>query len=113
MAPKKTSSMYIEISSFTQNKKDCETIMEVSVDGLKRCGILKKGDRIVASNYAEIEYAYVVFDKFRKKTLPDIINYLKKYRVLSVGRYGAWTYSSMEDCLVQGREIAEKLKKKS
>jgi protoporphyrinogen oxidase len=113
MAPKKTSSMYIEISSTTQNKKDYETIMEVSVDGLKRCGILKKGDRIVASNYAEIEYAYVVFDKFRKKTLPDIINYLKKHGVLSIGRYGAWTYSSMEDGLLQGREIAEKLKQKS
>jgi protoporphyrinogen oxidase len=110
MAPKKTSSLYIEISSTPGNKKSYETMLETSLDGLKKCGILKKEDRIVASSYAEIEHAYVVFNTFRKKMLPKIMNYLKKHGVLSIGRYGAWTYSTMEDSLVQGKKIAEMLK---
>jgi protoporphyrinogen oxidase len=110
MAPKKASSMYIEISSTPQNKKNQDTLMEESIDALQGCGILNKGDRIVATNYANIEYAYVVYDIFRQKKLSDILHYLKKHQVLSIGRFGAWTYSSMEDALKQGRETARFMK---
>jgi hypothetical protein len=33
---------------------------------------------------------------------------LRESRVLSVGRYGEWTYCSMEDALLMGRRAANR-----
>ncbi len=109
MAPRKTSSLYIEISAAGSSETSPETLLAVSLDGLERCGIIKKDDRIVAHNYTNIEHAYVVFDKYRQKNLPGILKFLKKHSVFSVGRFGAWEYESMEDALLQGRATAKEL----
>ena len=34
---------------------------------------------------------------------------LEEQRIFPRGRYGAWTYNAMEDCILAGREIAERL----
>ena len=34
---------------------------------------------------------------------------LANKNVYSVGRYGAWTYCSMEDCMVEAKELSEKI----
>ena len=109
MAPRNTSSLYIEIASNTSVKKDAVTLLPASINGLQRCGILKKKDRIVARHATTIKYAYVVFDKLRSSLLPSVFAYLKKHGVISAGRYGSWTYDSMEDSLIQGKKIAGSL----
>ncbi len=110
LAPEKTSSMYIEVSSSPGSMKDPETVTKTSIEALKKCGILKKRDRILVKDYNTIEYAYVIFDKFHKKMLLEIIKFLQKKHIISAGRYGGWTYSSMEDSIIQGRQIARALK---
>jgi protoporphyrinogen oxidase len=102
--------MYVEVSSRPGIKKDPDIIMKKSIEGLKRCGILKKRDHIIVKNYLDIEHAYVIFDRRHRNNVPEIIKYLRKNRVYSAGRYGSWTYSSMEDSLIQGGEIAKALK---
>ena len=73
-------------------------------------GILKKDDIVIENNYIEIKHAYVIFDKFREKILPEIFSYLEKNSIFSVGRYGSWTYASMEDAILKGKEIAEMIR---
>jgi len=110
LAPENTSSLYIEISSRPEKKKSIEQITAETIEGLKMCGILKKTDSVIEKNYIEIEHGYVIFDKFREKILPDLFSYLKKNNIFSIGRYGSWTYSAMEDSILKGKEIAEILK---
>ena len=35
---------------------------------------------------------------------------LKDKNIYTIGRYGAWTYCSMEDCMIEARKIASSLK---
>ena len=36
---------------------------------------------------------------------------LEKNDIYSIGRYGSWTYCSIEDNILEARELAEKLNK--
>jgi protoporphyrinogen oxidase len=51
--------------------------------------------------------AYVIYNKARSKTVTHVQNYLNVQDVFSFGRYGSWIYSSMEDAVMQGKEVAE------
>jgi len=61
----------------------------------------------MVKNVLDIPYAYVIHDNFRYKNLPKIMSYLKNHGIFSIGRYGSWKYVSMEDALLQGKEVAE------
>ena len=107
MAPKHASSLYIEIAARPDSKPDCAELREAALDGLRRCGILRKGDRVVAEQYNSIDSGYVIFDRFRQQKLPGLLAWLRKNSIISAGRYGAWTYCSMEDNILEGRRLAE------
>ncbi len=106
MAPKNTSSLYIEIAARPDAAADYAELREASLEGLRRCGILRRGDRIVAEQYNRIDSGYVIFDRFRQQKLPGLLAWLKKHGIISAGRYGAWTYCSMEDNILEGRRLA-------
>jgi len=106
MAPRGASSLYVEIAAPDAARLDPEALFEASLEGLRRCGILRSSDRIVARHDATIPCAYVVFDKRRERLLPRIRAYLAAHNVTLAGRYGAWTYASMQDALLEGRRIA-------
>ena len=109
MAPKHASSLYIEISARPEASPDYAALREAALEGLRRCGILRRGDRIVAEQYNRIDCGYVVFDRFRQQNLAGLLAWLKKQGIISAGRYGAWTYCSMEDTILEGRRLAEAL----
>lgn len=54
-----------------------------------------------------IEHGYVVYDGYRRDHLPGIMSYLAEHGIESVGRYGRWEYSAMEDAIRQGIETAK------
>lgn len=64
---------------------------------------------IACAELREIEYAYVVFDHAYYDALAHIVPFLEANQIYPRGRYGSWTYNSMEDCLMLGRDIAQKL----
>jgi protoporphyrinogen oxidase len=109
MAPRHTSSLYVEIAARPSAKKEYGELRESALEGLRRCGILRRGDRIVAEHYNRIECGYVVFDRFRQQVLPGLTAWLARQGIVTTGRYGAWTYCSMEDNILQGRAAAEAL----
>jgi len=109
MAPPHASSLYIEIASRSGAALDYAALREAALEGLQRCRLLRRGDRIVAEQYNRIDCGYVVFDRFRQQQLPGLLAWLKKQGIISAGRYGSWTYCSMDDNILQGRAIAEAL----
>ena len=56
-----------------------------------------------------IKHAYVIYDLWREKNISKLLDQLKANNVHSVGRYGAWKYSSMQEAFLDGKITAEAL----
>jgi protoporphyrinogen oxidase len=109
VAPEGTSSMYIEITYQPGQKPDPEEAYRRSIADLERCGILRPGDRILTRLDLDIKSAYVVFDEHRQTHLQTLIDYLESRDIHTAGRYGQWDYYSMEDSILSGKKIAERI----
>jgi UDP-galactopyranose mutase len=109
VAPEGTSSMYIEITYPAGQKPDAEQAYARSIADLERCGILRRGDRILTRLDLDIQTAYVVFDEHRQKHLEALVEYLESKHIHTAGRYGRWDYYSMEDSILSGQTIAQKI----
>jgi len=105
MAPKGKSSIYCEVSYGGGEKIDQEKIYRESIDSLIDIGIIRDKSEIIERKILDIEYAYVIYNKEYKVLTKEIHSFLKSHDIFSIGRYGKWEYSSMEDAILQGREV--------
>jgi protoporphyrinogen oxidase len=108
-APHKAASLYVEVSYLPDTPLHKNDIQRSVYDGLHASGIVQGNDQVIVEDVIDIPYAYVIYDPFRQKNLPKIIDYLESNDVFSIGRYGSWEYMSMEDTLLQGKKVAEAL----
>lgn len=109
VAPKGTSSLFVEISLRSDEKHDVKKLTNQAIEALRETKILRKGDKLAVIYPIVLNCAYVIYNKARSKTVTHVQNYLNVQDVFSFGRYGSWIYSSMEDAVVQGKEVAEKV----
>ena len=79
------------------------------LDDLRRAGVLWRGDRVVYRRVSVLDPAYVIYDRHRAAGLPRVIDALRGVGIHSAGRFGAWEYSSMEDALRHGMQLAGRL----
>jgi UDP-galactopyranose mutase len=56
-----------------------------------------------------ISHAYVIYDAWRDKNLNKIHQRLQEHSIHSVGRYGEWKYSSMQEAVLDGKATAQTL----
>ena len=108
LAPDGCATFYIEIATdgHALNLAFAET--EV-INGLKACGLIKSSGQIVERLWLKVPCAYVIYNRERNKALPIIFDWLKTNKAHSIGRYGAWKYSFMEESVKEGLEAAEKI----
>jgi protoporphyrinogen oxidase len=109
MAPTGTSLLSVEISYLPSTPPALEEIREATHDALIACGVLKNDDEIVAEKTIWIKHAYVIYDPFRSRHLPQIIGFLRSHHIYPLGRYGRWEYTAMEEAILQGKAVAEGL----
>ena len=109
VAPKGTSSIYVEISYLPSHPPSIDQVREETLSSLIACGILRADDEIVAEKTLIIKHAYVIYDLFRYQHLSSIIHFLRSKHIYPVGRYGRWEYATIEEAILQGREVAQKL----
>ncbi|NOZ63433.1 MAG: NAD(P)-binding protein [Caldiserica bacterium] len=106
MAPPKCSSIYVEVALHSQGQ-DIEGNLEKRViEDLIKAGILKNKREIEVIKPVYIPSAYPLFLGQRKE-LDNFKHWLQERGILLAGRYGAWKYYSMEDCIKEGRRIGE------
>ncbi|GAK52112.1 putative Amine oxidase [Candidatus Moduliflexus flocculans] len=110
VAPPGCCSMYVEVSAFPDEHLSDEWLREHVLDGLRRSGILRPSDTVLLWDVARIECGYALYDLSRSAALKTIGAYLEQRGILSVGRYGAWEYNSMEGAILAGKEAAEQMK---
>jgi protoporphyrinogen oxidase len=110
MAPRGCSSVWAERSIGRTERFDPEEVVETTASDLRRAGILRSSDRIVYSRVGVLDPAYVIYDRFRARSVPGVLQALAGHGIHAAGRFGAWEYSSMEAAIRAGAEIAGRLR---
>lgn len=110
VAPQGCGSMYIEIAHKPGQEQDKERLYNNVLVSLRETGVISPDVNVSVSLFLPIPCAYVFYDRYRKTNIERILSELADRSILSVGRYGAWEYSSMQDAiawgLMAGREVA-------
>lgn len=105
LAPDGLASFYIEIATDGRGL-DLASAEAETIRGLKACGLIKSSSQVVEKLWLKIPCAYVIYNREREKALPVIFDWLKIRKARSIGRYGAWKYSFMEESVKEGLEAA-------
>jgi len=113
MAPQGMSSMYIEISAPGGRRLGKNSAFEDVKQGLVAAGILAPGPKIEIVEWLDMPHAYVIYDRNRADAVKTIQEFLIKNNVRSIGRYGAWKYSFMEESIWEGMQLARELNDKA
>ena len=105
-------SLYVEIGFDHEARDiDIDQLLERTLSDLRKVGIITD-QKLVASHPIMMDPAYVHItqrseeDKTRKKDL------LKQSDVYSIGRYGSWTYCSLEDNIHEAFSLAKAVAEK-
>jgi protoporphyrinogen oxidase len=107
------SSLYVEISHQpTEKESDIALIAQVR-RGLEEAGVLQPADELVMSDVKDLYYAYVLFDRYRNRAVKELLAELERRGIFSIGRYGLWEHTSMEDAIAQGQQVAMRLRMRS
>jgi protoporphyrinogen oxidase len=114
MAPRGATSLYIESSYPTRvPPKTAAMTGAYALRWLKRMGVLPPKARLAVETSLRIDCGYVLFDPQRHSAVETLQRYFRKHGIHSIGRYGSWEYSSMEDAMNQGKVTAEALNAQS
>lgn len=108
-------SMYIEIG-FDKNSVINETVIQKQLDltlsNLLNLGIIDENTELEEYVSIVMDPAYVHINHDTNIKVKETFNNISKENIYSIGRYGAWTYCSMEDCMIEAKKLAEKLENK-
>ncbi len=95
-------SLYVELSNSSLDPiKDAKEYM------IKNFSITHED--IVALAFNKLDPGYVHFKKNNKENINKILSWLRQKDIFSIGRYGKWTYLSMEDCILSAVQLAEEI----
>jgi protoporphyrinogen oxidase len=104
-------SMYVEIGRSNDHVIDAgaveDTLQRVLHD-LQRAGIVD-GHALVSWHHLVLDPAYVHITKASLRDVAHQKGVLEERGVHSLGRYGSWTYCSIEDNIVEARALADGL----
>ncbi len=110
---KKFGSLYVEVSCFPEKKFDVKNVYDKIVCDLIKTKILFSEKEILFYNFLQIPVGYVIYDFQRKYLVEKIQKYLMSKKVFSIGRYGGWKYSYMEENVKDGFYTVDKIFSKS
>ncbi|OGS27609.1 MAG: hypothetical protein A2297_04230 [Elusimicrobia bacterium RIFOXYB2_FULL_48_7] len=109
--PSGTGSMYVETAYQPGSKPEKNMLLNKTLSGLVKSRVIDKKDKVIESQVLSIPYAYVIYDKNRSKALETINAFLKNSHIRSIGRYGAWKYSYIEESILDAKAAAENILK--
>ena len=97
-------SLYVEIGFAKDADVDVAVMRERVLTDLKRLGVIND-HRLVAEHSVVMDPAYVHITQRSLAEHGRITGELRAHGVHSIGRYGGWTYCSIEDNIVEAREL--------
>ncbi|MEK6606741.1 MAG: FAD-dependent oxidoreductase [Myxococcota bacterium] len=104
MAPPGRGSLYVELAD--RSARPAEDVLRDCLPGLVAAKAVGSAADVLFAEVRELRWAYVVFDDDYFDAVGAIVPFLEANAIYPRGRYGSWTYNSMEDCILAGREVA-------
>lgn len=105
-------STYVEIGrprDAVIDDAEVDATLDVVLADLEKAGIVD-GHELVAWHSVVLDPAYVHITRRSKADVARRKRALAERGVHSIGRYGSWTYCSIEDNIVEARALAERLR---
>ena len=102
-------SLYVEIGFSKDASIDVDKELAKTLDGLRAVEILDDEIELVDKSVIIMDPAYVHINGDTDKKITSIKEQLEQQNAYTTGRYGKWTYSSMEDCMTWAYDIAQQL----
>ncbi len=112
LVPPGHGSLYIEVSYDPIEGIDAAATTDKIISDIIAIGILPNRESIVTQKVINVPFAYAIHDRQRQRSLDVINEYLHAQLIFSVGRFGSWGYTSMEDSFLQGKNAAEQIVKR-
>lgn len=103
-------STYVEIGFSKNAKIDAEVELQKALEGMKKVGIIDDSMKLVDKNLLVMDPAYVHISTKEDQTVKDFQAELEGKNIYNLGRYGKWTYNSMEDCMELANQLANRNK---
>ncbi len=107
----KLMSLYIEIGLSSEEDVDLEKYKENVLVDLKKVGIVKD-QKLKAYSSIIMNPGYVHISEKSQQEKNRIKEEIEKFDIYTIGRYGNWTYCSIEDCIYAAYQLAEKISKR-
>lgn len=100
-------SLYVEVGLPTDASIDVASMRRQILHDLETAGIVD-GHQLVADHHVVLDPAYVHITTESKRAFRELCDTLECAGIHSIGRYGGWTYCSIEDNIVEARELARR-----
>jgi hypothetical protein len=101
-------SLYVEIGLAADATVDADGMRRRVLDDLVRVGVVTD-HQLVAQHHVVMDPAYVHISAASNREAARTRALLRDQSIHSIGRYGGWTYCSIEDNLVEARALAAEL----
>lgn len=102
------SSIYGEFAHVGKSKPWQQRTLETALAATKTLLQINEHD-ITMQKIITIDHAYVIFDTWRDRYLPQLLGALNEEKIYSIGRYGGWKYASMQEAILDGKQMAQQL----
>ena len=105
-------SMYIEIG-YPKNQnideKEIKNQLDLTLKNLQKMQVIDDSFELVAFEHIIMDPAYVHINTENSLQIKNVMQELQTNNIYSIGRYGGWTYCSMEDCMVEAKSLSSNL----
>jgi len=103
-------SLYVEIGMNHEKEINEKDLLNQILIDLKSVGVIET-HKLIDYQMIVMSPAYVHINQKSKKIFKDWCDEYNKENIFSIGRYGSWTYCSIEDNIIEGKKTAELINK--
>ena len=101
-------SLYVEIGFPKDQKVNEEDLLEKVMVDLRKSGIVQN-QNLIEKQFLVMSPAYAHITEKSKSIYSEWCDRWNKEGIYSIGRYGQWTYCSIEDNIKQAKRILDKI----
>jgi len=103
-------SNYIAEVSYYGKPVPKQEAIERTIEGMIKVGRLEKNDEIVVADAVLMPYAYVIPQHHKDAAVSMLKDYLFEHDVITIGRFGEWSYYNTDHAILAGKRAAEMVK---
>ena len=103
-------SVYVEVALENKKHINVKKIRHRILKDLRKAGVIDLDYEIISSNYVIISPAYININEKSNEIVERKIKEWQDKGIFTLGRYGKWEYSCMEDSIVGAENLANDLR---